>query len=682
MKDFYYRLCGFCLMILLAGSALAQDFDEVPVRGPMYFSDNMFEGNAKKASTRADDKPWTFVSVIENCYDKTAIGKSAWLMTADAKTQLKISLTYNGSDAGYKIVDCKPSFYFYQGNDLLHDPNKQLITDVGNLVGTVNTQFTKNQVNVIITAPRFYPETPLPYYTFYMILSLEHENGGTSAAAMPLGISRCGLFLLHGLNDSYKCFMPYKKYLVDAQRYLDKQIYLGDYRISNTASFYENTHNNKVVAKGLMLLSAQLFNLGIASTRYDMIGHSMGGILLRLHNQEVDNTNANKLITLNTPHLGARLGNVYDELTPTLEDKEMKENWVVMALQNQLDKTFDDDSRLHAVTDLAIGSEAIINLNGASRTKLTGIPCCAVGTEIDWVNSEGIKYTVKKPFYDTYALIMLRLFEKKVNTERKYLDENADGTDAVVSVESQIGRCEKSYIYKGTWGYAYHSNAPTWEVVQKKLTELLTEVDQSRFSYYGFGSVKTSQAAPERKADEKTEYVTSFADPKPSSFIRISAEARNANEYTHEIKLTHSNDMATYLAYCILPDSMIIADFDKDNMYFNFEDFEGEATIYTIGRTNYDALLMDSVKVMIEKKDGIALLQQTPALQYSMQGNQLKVENMSGPYTLTIYDLGGSVLAQKSSNPAHLYALPENSEYLILEVRTADEVRTAKIKTR
>ena len=45
-----------------------------------------------------------------------------------------------------------------------------------------------------------------------------------------------------------------------------------------------------------------------------MIGHSMGGILERLYIQQIDNKNTNKLITLNTPHFGSKIGDYMIDL--------------------------------------------------------------------------------------------------------------------------------------------------------------------------------------------------------------------------------------------------------------------------------------------------------------------------------------------------------------------------------
>jgi hypothetical protein len=115
----------------------------------------------------------------------------------------------------------------------------------------------------------------------------------------------------------------------------------------------------------------------------------------------------------------------------------------------------------------------------------------------------------------------------------------------------------------------------------------------------------------------------------------------------------------------------MIADYEKDVMYFDMSGFEGEKWIYAFGRTNYNALVVDSVKVTLGgAADGIKSVEDNAELRYAMVGNILEIKNVTGPYSVTVYNAAGQMLAEMNSNPSHMYALPRNKGLLIINVRS------------
>lgn len=79
----------------------------------------------------------------------------------------------------------------------------------------------------------------------------------------------------------------------------------------------------------------------------------------RLYVQEVDPNHTNRLITLNTPHFGSILGNVYQiydfaQLFPNVRD-----NKYVQMFNEKLDSAFSKDHNMQAVKDLGEKSSAI-----------------------------------------------------------------------------------------------------------------------------------------------------------------------------------------------------------------------------------------------------------------------------------------------------------------------------------
>ena len=682
-KTIYAPIFVLALLLLSGGNAWAQKSNDIPKEGDIFYMEDMGNGQKttmKKSPRKAETSPWTFTSVIETCFDKSKKGKEAWLMTADGETELNITLKYSGNDPNYTIDSHEVEFYWYNGNDIFHDDNKILITETTALVGFVGKDKTDKSATVYIRAPEVFPDPNLPYYTFYIVVNVKFKNGGSASVAKNLGVSRTGLFLLHGLNSERACFFPFRQYLMSQKTsYIVEQIYLGDYSTTNTSSFHDNTHVNNVVKKGLTELSNHLFDIGIASTKYCMVGHSMGGILERLYVQEVDNEHTYRLITLNTPHFGSLLGNTYKayelvRLIPSVRDNEQ-----VQKFDKALDEAFANDKSMQAVRDLAEGSDAIMNL-ASSAGRLSGIPVAAVGTEVE--NYQGVKNSVKEPFYIAYDRLMSHIFRREIKHERNYLDKDpTKGSDYVVSVESQKGGCEKNYIYRGHFLQAFHCKCTEWSVVHEQLHDLLTtSYMYAPFSTDGFGAPPASVRS--KAASLEDEYVTSFAEPKSTSFIKIQAEETDEEGSTHKIKLTHSDDMMTTMAFCLLSKDDLIADYDQDEMYFDMSGVEGEKWIYAIGRTNYNALVMDSVKVVLGDPSAIKSVNQTPEsdIKYAVQGNELIVKNVSGPYTVVVYNYAGQVLAEMKSNPSNTYVLPRNNNLMIIGVRTENGQKFIKFK--
>ena len=675
------RLLLLSLLTVFCVKGMSQGFDNIPEERTKFYMEKGMSG-ISQTFTRGDNSDlWTFKSVVENCFDESQKDKEAWLMTADGETQLKVTFEYKTKEERYAIDSAEVLFCFYNGDDLFNDDNLEFIDDPG-IIGTYTMEIKKNAVTLHMTAPKVFPDPDASWYAFYVVLGLRLNGLGEAIVARQIGVSRNGLLLMHGLNSNRQCFWPFGEYLYDTGSYLKQQFYIQDYSASNTSSFYDNTHVNRVVENGLKTLSQKLFDIGIASTKYDMIGHSMGGILERLYIQQIDNKHTNKLITLNTPHFGSNVGNVIMaldnvesmpvvELNPSTNAAKI----VYDAAKNSWAAT--DKSKV-AIEDLAVGGGAIQAL-GWSVDKLKGIRVCAVGTEIDWTASDEIKYAISEPFYQAWGTIMLNVFDKEVKHKRVYLDEDADGTDGVVSVNSQKGGCERSYIYRGLITQANHCAATGWDVIHARLLELLTSPSSSDFCLTGFG---TPPASVRKRSAENFEFFTDYVAPKSTSFIKIEGKKVDNQEYTHELKITHSDDMAKTVAFCVLSMDDVIYDFDKDVMNFDMSGFEGEKWIYAIGRTNYNALVIDSVKVTLGAADGIKSVEDNAELRYAIVGNNLEIKNVTGPYSVTVYNSAGQMLAEMNNNPSHMYALPRNKGLLIINVRSNKGKQFIKVLTK
>lgn len=673
----------------------ATDKKDIPRENPVFYVEDSMPSDILSGQTRASSSNWNVKSVVEKCFDEDNLGEEAWLMTADGETSLSVTLAYSGTDTRYSIASQEVSFYFYEGSDLFHDDNKEQIvgSDIGIYVGDYTVDNTESTATVKLTAPDCYPVL-VPWYSFYVVIKVKFQNGGTASVAKNIGISKPGVLLLHGLNSNSECFSPFKNFLMNSNAYISQQVLSYDYSSSATSSFQYNTHSRNVVGKGLHDLSDALFSVGIASSKYDMIGHSMGGILERMYCQEVTPLHTNKLMTLNTPHLGSGWGNIYTDVVPILEvlsyvDPINGDNYTKIAnsLKNILDMFCSVDHNKQAVYDLALNSSAIQHLNNYN-SELYGIPVCAVGTEVDWLNVEGVKYACAQTLWDNYGFLLAHIFKREIPRERNFLTNDTEGSDAVVSVSSQRGGLSSMFsnIYKGTFFNANHCASPEWAIVHEKLLDLLNTktTDSYTFSMRGFGSLPSNARMNARKnqTERTNEYITEFAAPKETTFIKIDAESVVDDNYTHKIKLSHSNDMATVMAFVILSDDDMVSDYDKDEMFFDLDGYDGEYTIYAIGRTDYNALVMDSIKISLNQVNGINNQYKTQNnLMCSISDNRIKVHGTDKPYSITAYDLTGRVLLYQKSNASHSYPLPMDKGVFIIGIKTADGLQTFKMSS-
>jgi hypothetical protein len=146
----------------------------------------------------------------------------------------------------------------------------------------------------------------------------------------------------------------------------------ADYQ-ATSAKGLQNADNRRALPAAINSALDLLRISGVAATRADVVGHGMGGILARLYIDEVDylrpdNFNAgtiNRLITVNTPHLGARMA---DEIVRfrELAKQTNPQRWAtVKALLQQvfIPKPMDPDDG-DVIIDELMTTSSIINQIG------------------------------------------------------------------------------------------------------------------------------------------------------------------------------------------------------------------------------------------------------------------------------------------------------------------------------
>lgn len=166
---------------------------------------------------------------------------------------------------------------------------------------------TDSWTNIVYVAPDNYPDgemNAVHKITATMHYSSEYNSG---SASVDIEIIRVPVLMVHGLNSDAMCFWELQRYLEQSGQYQSFQLFRADYEPTNCSYFRVN---ERVVQRGISILKRACAFNGYMIDKVDLVGHSMGGILSRLHVQYVDNTNVHKVITLNTPHTGSPLGSL------------------------------------------------------------------------------------------------------------------------------------------------------------------------------------------------------------------------------------------------------------------------------------------------------------------------------------------------------------------------------------
>lgn len=259
---------------------------------------------------------------------------------------------------------------------------------------------------------------------------------------------RACVAFLHGLNDSAaKCWNDFAGKLT-SRGWKASTVLSYDY--SKTACEYFEINEDKPQKAIDKVLKRAAYD-GIIAKKVALVGHSMGGILARLHVQYVNNQNVYKVITVNTPHSGSQIGD-FVRGSKKLEGLILQTNPIL---------GFD----LPAIYDLAVNSEAIDDYlnNEAALDRMNGIPCHAVASKwkysdiaYDYLYHVGMKEQMIEvaaeaaldiAFGEFPYLALLKLLfsvERNISIQSQF-QELHDNSDGVVPMTSQTANLPSQY---------------------------------------------------------------------------------------------------------------------------------------------------------------------------------------------------------------------------------------------
>lgn len=493
----------------------------------------------------------------------------------------------------------------------------------------------------IYTAPSEFPiQENKEYKVTLRVMAIvgEGENTETFNVDFPISVVRPPVLFVHGLNGNGDCFASMKSPL---RNYYNRwQLQFVDYHTSNTVAFESN---ERIVAYNINNTFKRYNANGYVVSKADLVGHSMGGILSRLHVEYVDNQNVHKVITVNTPHSGAVFANsVRDGENGDLEP---------------VAKIFMLKSDVEAIGDLRVTSHAIRNyLNNPDKLdRMNGIPVHAIATTVDFNWEDMTDPTTAKIFAAVSALNPLREVVHSIYRNNHPVDYWAcvanpvcnvaynfaplfpdtaacllqrffynwykDESDLIVPLASQRAGLADAYVsqFGDRLDKANHSAATDYPPVMNRIVELLkAPTTDGRFSTSGYHPVTLDYppAGPDMSYyDCYTPQDDNFLMSQPhglsetrsastprsaSSSIHVTAEY-NAATRIITTSCTTSEDVEDVIFLASLSDGSVIA--GLQNMA-NIEvpaTYKGSVEVFAYGMTDSVGFVKDSVMLQVEQ---------------------------------------------------------------------------------
>jgi formylglycine-generating enzyme required for sulfatase activity/pimeloyl-ACP methyl ester carboxylesterase len=291
---------------------------------------------------------------------------------------------------------------------------------------------------------------------------------GQKAYQIPIEIYRAPVLMLHGLWGNAEGFEDMEEALLD---YWDPRLLLR-HEYPNELSFEDNSFTASWGAN--TLLDKLVFDHKISAGRVDVVAHSMGGILTRIHFQEQEEQGnvIRSLLTIDTPHWGSQFANW---LTGSSPGSRLD---VLEPVAQFLGKIGEIGLRAPAVHDLAVRGPAnnilatgVIKESApmhfvASRNPTGGV---ALGMEVALYVAaylDGFRTTVERPFplpplvKGNPAALISAIFGGRQH-------------DGIVALESQLGGMNFSSPSVQIFNGLHHAGIQEQDIVINHVVDVL-----------------------------------------------------------------------------------------------------------------------------------------------------------------------------------------------------------------
>lgn len=465
-----------------------------------------------------------------------------------------------------------------------------------------------------------------------ILLGVVKDNNGEASFRMyeeglEISVYKMGVGLVHGLWSSAKaCFGGLQEHLL-SQGYQEEQVNMIDYHDTNGAAFKVNVAK-EVVGDSLECMYNNLLRKGIVSSRYALVGHSMGGILSRLYAQGQKREGVGAIITLDTPHWGSHIadlgGNIVSKVQEAVD--EYVEKAVVGVTANPLlaraagkviSSFLEYIYEQTAISDLRSDSQATLDMNSISSTSnLNNIPVHAICSYMDGYGA--VETPDKKTLVDELPILKYSetmVFFSRLEKEVYNMYQAGSGDvsqlicnlifeesehDGVVSGTSQRGGLEEKYCtierdaYKGLLGFksnAHHCMTNKWDLTYSNIYSLLgNPANDPRFCTTWFKTRSTS-----RTAESGSDYEYTFVE-NANTYIKFKTCALEEVDDTHciHLELEKSENIIADMVIVSFGEEKFNVDICRDSYYLEIpEDYMGEAEICICGKTENNELVVN-----------------------------------------------------------------------------------------
>jgi len=505
---------------------------------------------------------------------------------ADGKSELNISTDFNFDDITYYEISITA--------------NDEIANDVGNYSELKKDE--NGNCYFIYTAPENYPEgLSQNEYSVNVKFKISYDSNNEVFAFGQTNISiiRPPVLMTHGLNDDSFCFgVLHSDLIYKHQLYQPFQTIKADYSYSNKDYFRNNLY---VIKNHLDILFLSCLKNGYVGTKADLIGHSMGGILSRLHAQYVNKNDVNKIITLNTPHSGSQGANLI------VDDRKFPLS-LLASLGSRINF---GDWKTGAIEDLQVNNYIIDHYLNHRETmsKMADIPVHAVCTTIENKPAEALDAILTK-VNKKYALIkFLLLFNGN-----RFVGDGSEGiisalydgemSDMVVALSSQKGGLPEENVsyFNGQHKNFFHSFSPNNVIAVDRIIELLTKPKSDySFSHTGFNPPVLSYPFAEVEKPKEKRQARLTYNTKDSHLSLTGKIIKNAEGQYVEASFDTSDDIITKAFVGILDEDQIFV-YENDTLSIKLDDtYSGELKLYAIGKNENEEYKIDSLSFSVER---------------------------------------------------------------------------------
>ena len=290
-------------------------------------------------------------------------------------------------------------------------------------------------------------------------------SGTAPTVTTPLTLESPPVLLIHGLwssaSDTWNKTGGVQDALIAAGYVSGRSLFLVNYSDTNTATLNANQAVPLLNAGGIRDAHKVYQSNGIAMTRVDMVGHSMGGLVTRKFaawsaysvRRNFHKGYVRRMITIGTPHLGSPLGTYLYELHTLFLAGPIVDSALHLAQKDYGP----------AIEDLKPGSSGLASLG------TTNIPCFAEVGNYDVQHLSDLTN-----FYNVLSFFSYRLHIGN-SPSLGQLDTvlfQGQANDAVVPIPSQEDGLPSSFY--NTYGFTNHLQETGSSVIGADVVRLVT----------------------------------------------------------------------------------------------------------------------------------------------------------------------------------------------------------------